>query len=608
MGVPGFFLWLWKNYKTTNFVFQKEKIIIEDITKYTKIDEKKLERLKYKNEENQLLLYDLDNIDYLLIDTNCLIHPMCFKILAENQDIKNQDKLEGRMIEQVLNYITYLVDYVKPKKGVFIAIDGVAPVAKIKQQRSRRFKSVHDRELFDKIKAKHGKPISNFWNNSAITPGTIFMEKLHHAIIKWSEESKLQVIYSSCNTPSEGEHKLLQFIRNNQKENKNFSYVLYGLDADLIFLALSTNNDNIYLLREANQMNKNEPAEKLNYVSIKIMKECIVETMTKEYKDTLFGNLKTNLPEVKLNNNNLINDFIFLCYLLGNDFLPHLPSLDIHKDGIEYLITSYIEVFTDMQSDKQIYLLDIKEKIKINTEFLQKIVEKLVEKEEGVLREHFATGRRRMNNNSGDEYEKEMFKIENLQFKIIDPIQLGSDNPIEWRKRYYKHYFGCETEESIENFCKLFVRNYLIGIKWVTMYYFDKCPSWDWYFPYEHPPFLSDILKYMGEVKMNKITFSEGKPLKPFLQLLCVLPQQSNYLVPNCLKKIMTNGNSSLAHLYPIDFEQDFLNKSKYWMAIPSLPPLEIDFVKYIYNKYQNELSKEDQFRNRLCDNFIFNN
>jgi len=206
MGVPGFFLWLWKNYKTTNFVFQKEKILIEDITKYTKIDEKKLERLKHKNEENQLLLYDLDNIDYLLIDTNCLIHPMCFKILAENPELKNQDKLEGRMIEQVLNYITYLTDYVKPKKGLFIAIDGVAPVAKIKQQRSRRFKSVHDRELFDKIKEKHNKPIPNFWNNSAITPGTIFMEKLHHAIIKWSEESKLQVIYSSCNTPSEGEH------------------------------------------------------------------------------------------------------------------------------------------------------------------------------------------------------------------------------------------------------------------------------------------------------------------------------------------------------------------------------------------------------------------
>jgi 5'-3' exonuclease len=83
------------------------------------------------------------------------------------------------------------------------------------------------------------------------------------------------------------------------------------------------------------------------------------------------------------------------------------------------------------------------------------------------------------------------------------------------------------------------VKNYLLGIKWVTKYYFDKCPSWDWYFPYEHPPFLSDINKYLKESKMDKMKFIEGEPLKPFVQLLCVLPQQSNYLVPSKLKNIM---------------------------------------------------------------------
>jgi 5'-3' exonuclease len=146
-----------------------------------------------------------------------------------------------------------------------------------------------------------------------------------------------------------------------------------------------------------------------------------------------------------------------------------------------------------------------------------------------------------------------------------------------------------------------------MGLKWVTMYYFDKCPSWDWYFPYDIPPLLSDILKYIDDIKINKIIFNEGKPLKPFVQLLCVLPPQSNYLLPSSLKKLMTNPNSSLSHIYPMDFEQDYINKSKYWMAIPQLPPLEIDLVKYIYTKYQNELSKEDEFRNRLCDDYIFN-
>ena len=579
MGVPGFFLWLWKNYKKSSFVLTKHKL---------------------DNKKDKVILDELNNVDYFLIDTNCLIHPMCFKILAENANFTSASVLEDKMINKVLEYIEELIEYVKLKKGVYIAIDGVAPVAKIKQQRSRRFKSVHDKELWDKIKTKHNKPIPNNWNNSAITPGTEFMEKLHNKIIAWSKKQTLEIIYSSCNTPAEGEHKLLQYIRSNQRENKKFSYVLYGLDADLIFLALSANCNEIYLLREANQMNKNEPDGTLNYVSIKIMKECINQSM-QDYYDKSIGDFK-DIVKMELNQDKLIADFIFLCYFLGNDFLPHLPSLDIHKDGIEYLIKSYIHVL----NDKRDYLLDSVGK-KINQDFLASLLSRLAEKEEEIIKGNYGKNKRHQRCESSDPYDMEIFKIENLQFKIVDPVNLGSDNQKDWRKRYYKHYFGCETDESIESFSKKLVKNYLIGIKWVTEYYFDKCPSWDWYFPYEHPPFLSDINLYLKDNIMNDIKFEEGKALKPFMQLLCVLPQQSNYLLPSKLKNLMTNIKSSLAHLYPIDFEQDYLNKHKYWMAIPLLPPLEIDLVKHIYNKYQDELTKEDKFKNRLCDNYVFN-
>ena len=572
MGVPGFFMWLWKNYKTRNFVFQKDNI------------------------KDNMLNDIINTIDYLLIDTNCLIHPMCFKVLAENSEIKNNDNLEELMIKKVLEYITYLIDYIKPKKGVFIAIDGVAPIAKIKQQRSRRFKSVHDRELWDKIKQKHKKPINHFWNNSAITPGTYFMFKLHNNILEWSAKQKLQIIYSSCNTPSEGEHKLLQFIRNNQKQNKTFSYVLYGLDADLIFLALSTQCDMVYLLREANQMDSSEKSESLNFVSIKIMKECIIETIYESYK-------KLNESDIELISNNVINDFIFLCYLLGNDFLPHLPSLNINKNGIEILVEMYVKTLFETQS----YLLKINKHIKVNNIFLVKLLKMLSNKEEEILKLHFGKNKRKLYCSSSERYDIEIFKIENLQFEIIDNVMLGTDNHTEWRKRYYKHYFGCMTEESIDAFCEDFVNNYLIGLKWVTMYYFDKCPSWDWYFPYDHPPFLLDIVKYIEKININKIGFSEGQPLEPFEQLLCVLPQQSAYLIPQSLKKLMTNGMEEIAHLYPTDFNQDMLNKSKYWMAIPLLPPLEIDLVKKVYNSNKHLLTKDEQFRNRICDDIIFN-
>ena len=255
MGVPKFFAWLLRNYKKKNFVFQKEKIALEPI-------------------------------DWLLIDTNCLIHPKCFEILAEEQKKENINfkSLQNKMMNHSIEYIEKIIKYVDPIKGIYIAIDGPVCCAKMKQQRQRRFRSVHDKKLFDKIKKKHNVPIPYYWNNSAISPGTKFMEKLNIKIINWinkfKKDNKIKIIYSSANVPGEGEHKLLDFIKKNKKSD--FSYVTYGLDADLIFLMLVTNSDKVYLLREAQQFESNASKDQLNFVNMKIMKDCIYDTFKKE--------------------------------------------------------------------------------------------------------------------------------------------------------------------------------------------------------------------------------------------------------------------------------------------------------------------------------------
>ena len=139
MGVIGFFKWLLVKYKNRDFI-------------------------KNKYEINQ-------ELDSLLIDTNCLLHPQCFKILNDNPHSNDHDKLEDKMIKQCIKYLDEVINFINPTKEVYIAIDGVAPVAKMKQQRQRRYKSVNDKILFDNIK-KHDKEITTYWNNSAITPGT----------------------------------------------------------------------------------------------------------------------------------------------------------------------------------------------------------------------------------------------------------------------------------------------------------------------------------------------------------------------------------------------------------------------------------------------------
>jgi 5'-3' exoribonuclease 1 len=549
-----------------------------------------------------------DTIDDFLIDANCLIHPICLKISKENIPIIDNNILENKMIEAVTTYIDQLIVYVNPNKFVYLAIDGVAPVAKIKQQRYRRFKSVADETLWNNIKKKYNKPITKLWNNNAITPGTKFMQKLHLHLLNWCNNHNKNIIYSSYLIPSEGEHKLLQYIRkNNNFEN---TYVIYGLDADLIFLSLTTNHNKIYLLRESNQIN-NKNSEILNFVNIKIMKELIFNTINMYYQ-TKYGNIRN----IELTPKNIIYDFIFICYFLGNDFLPHIPSLNIYQNGLECLILNYIDALYEgnreiLNSKSVNYLINPPNKFNIS--ILKKLMEKISLQEEKLLKyNNTQLEKHKMQQNihfvnnkltNDNEYEKEVFKIENLKFKINNPVRLGCNSYQEMRLRYYKYYWNIE-ENEIEEFSKNLVKHYLYGLKWITVYYFDQCPSWNWYFPFDNPPFITDIYKYMDETKLNKIKFELGKPIRPFLQLLLVLPIQSQYLLPDIFAKYIYQINSA----YPKFFSQDFLNKFKYWMAQPILPPLNLSLVKQFYLRYKKILSEEELESNQVFDLPIIKN
>ena len=554
MGVPGFFMWLMKQYKNKKMVFPKANADVNDI---------------------------VHKIDYLLIDMNCMLHPECFKTL---EDIKTTDidKMEAKMRNNIISYLEKIIEHNMPRKGVYLAIDGVAPVAKMKQQRFRRYKSIKDKELYDSIRKKHNKANPVYWNNSAITPGTNFMKLLNQRIIEWmncyTKKHKIEIIYSSCNIPSEGEHKLLQYIRNNTIQ---YNYAIYGLDADLIFLALSTGLDSIYLMREGKILRdvSNKSVEGFNYVSIKIMKECIVESIMKCVKDN----------EIKgiLDKKRLIDDFIFICYLMGNDFLPHLPSLDIYDGAIDTLIDMYIKV---IEANLGQYIVSCVGKCDINTDIFYQFITILAEMEEDTIKMKYGKKNYSPPCISTDPYDIEIHRIENMKFKVKDPIMMGSDNMSEWRKRYYSHHFQVK-EDEIDSYSMKMVENYLKGLKWVTSYYFDKCPEWDWYYAYDHPPFLSDIVKHKYNFK--EINFTLGEPMTPFEQLLTVLPKQSAYLLPECLRKIMLNNNSSIAHLYPCRFELDMVGKKKYWMVQPILPEMEINMIRQMFIKYMKNLTSD---------------
>jgi 5'-3' exonuclease len=514
MGVVGLFIWILKKYENNNIVTDT----IECAT------------------------------DILYIDANCLIHPVCFKTLEEYSDTLNFDDLEAKMIDNIIEYIKYLINYANPKIGTYIAVDGVAPMSKINQQRKRRYKSYHDTITKDNLKKKHNIPINNIWTNTSITPGTKFMEKLHQELQKFAKEYNRPVIYTSCYDHGEGEHKILQHIK---ETTKKYNSVIYSMDADVIFLSITSGKNNIHLLREEQYVIENNKSEKLKYVSIDKFKYHINQLTT---------------------NNHFTDDFVFVCYFIGNDFLPHLPSIDIKNGGLDHLINIYQEIYDELQES-------IVFGNKLNNKFIRKLIIRLAHKENYYFTNIFPRNKEYYLKKTcpisiTDEYEKELWAFENLKnIDIYDPIKLGYDYPELWKYRYYEHYFGATYYQ--EKLVTSISYQYLDGLRWVFEYYFNKCVSWSWQYEYVVGPFISDIANYVHNVDFNNIKFKLSKPLEPHVQLLLVIPPQYKYMLPEKYQKYM----EILVDLFPERIALDYINKDYHWKCIPRLPIVNLERI-----------------------------
>ena len=271
-------------------------------------------------------------INNLYLDCNSIIydavHTIDFSKLTES-DVNT-------IIRSVILKIDEYIHLIQPDQFIFIAFDGVAPVAKLEQQRERRYKSLYQNQITKSV-FKGLKP--DPWNTTAITPGTLFMKELNLQIKGYYKDPKKynvkNIILSTSDKFGEGEHKLFDFIRSYPEHHKNSSTLIYGLDADLIMLCINhlPISDKIYLFRETPHFIKTINAEldpnETYFIDIPELANIITLDM---------NNGKELTTEQQKNR---IYDYIFLCFFLGNDFMPHFPSVNIRTGGVDKMLNAY---------------------------------------------------------------------------------------------------------------------------------------------------------------------------------------------------------------------------------------------------------------------------
>jgi len=570
MGIPGFFGWLLRKYDKNTFTAFKLNT----------------------------------SIDELYIDANCMLHPSCFKILKNALSSLSNEKLEDEMITMCLRDLDYLIKYVNPTKQIFIAVDGVAPLAKISQQRKRRYKSYDETQRKNIIKQKYGVSLPHSWTNASITPGTIFMEKLHRRIIAFLKElpQKCQIIYSSYHTAGEGEHKIFAHIR--KEKHIPVTRVIYGLDADLIFLAMACNTQKLFLIREETEFKgrreqtSSSQHDVFTYVSIDTLINCFNEQVF----DLLVNRSLSGTPCKRPIQKNNTNDIIFICYFLGNDFVPHVPSIDIKKYGMDMLLDAYGKAYMNNTSSLINYN---EEDTQVNVLFLNDFLSYLVtsEKDYFTKKEEIAVNRIQHFESPCDE---ELWKLDNMKIiKSSDIFQKHIGTFDDWKFRYYSHHFHTtESQEiTIRNICK----NYIDGIMWITKYYFNGCQSWNWVYEYQCAPFVSDLNKFMQtyHYNVNELQFELGQPIPAVIQLLCVIPKQYSYLLPDKYAELM-NDTSSIGDMFPSNYILDTCNKDQFWQCNPILPILNMN---RILNTTQHmTVIPYIEIINKILQNIVFTN
>jgi 5'-3' exonuclease len=531
MGIPSYFSYIIKNHSNI------------------------IRNLDYHRNRNKTIF------NHLFIDANSIIYDAYHNLLKErNLNILTTNEIENIIIDMVIVSIQKYILYVKPTDTIFIGFDGVAPFAKMEQQRTRRYKS----EFLSKLSFKNDStqvPKSP-WNTTSITPGTNFMNLLskrisHEFVLCESKYGVKKIIVTPSVDPGEGEHKIYDHIRNHM--NKKDIVAIYGLDADLIMLSIFQliYCKNIYVFREAPEFGSLKSGE----VSVKLPLFLNIELLASSILAEM---------DCKYSTYDRVNDYVFLCFFLGNDFLPHFPALNIRTHGIQILVDTYRKCIGNKEDR---YL--ISKEGKIQWKNVRIMLEEIAKHEKEYILNEYSLRDKMENRKYEQTTEKEKEELLNntpiifrAEEKYISP------NEMNWEERYYKILLHSSRDGvDLKNICN----NYLEGLEWVYKYYTRGCPHWKWKYNYHYPPLVCDLIQYIPHYETEFITENNSKPFSPYTQLSYVLPVSQFDLLP---KKVSNYLLTNFSNMYSSKIEFKWAFCRFFWESHVSSKSIPLNILE----------------------------
>lgn len=492
------------------------------------------------------------SVDYFLMDYNCLI----YQVLRSMPAFTESDPLgyESLLVERTWEYTSILIDMVKPKH-TYIALDGVVPLAKMKQQRMRRFRAIELAAEERKLGLRSGPS----WDTNAITPGTAFM---NHLAIKLRIRFPEATIISDTSEPGEGEHKVMRFMRNTPPNSK---HAIYGLDGDLFVLALLNQqvyvpDASIYFFRE--EVNRDNGQTEYVWLALDRLKVALLA------ESEGASDAKTWLTEYAL-----------AMSLLGNDFVPQSLAFRIKEGGHERLI-KYLK---RLHGAGQRLLGDTG----LDWNGWQQIFRWLANEEEMRIEqaiEKKRISRRTQVGESATDALRAKINDRPLEWFAEADGQLWNEGSLvpNWRDRYAEIGLGSPEVSVSPWYHKVAATRYLESIDWVYQYYIGD-PSkvdWDWMYEFNSAPLFEYVANGAGAPKPHMaLKGPQGPPPTPHEQLALVLPRESYRLIPKCKER---NFLHRAPEYFPQKWSYFHFGKRFFWECEAHIPVPTIRFLRHV--------------------------